>query len=279
MAQEIVVTAIIIITGVLVAVIAFLKILSNKHELPDMELYHKPFPAEWRLILKKQWPIYSRLPEDLRDQLEQLALVFLERIEIRGIEGLEINDEIRVLTASQACILLINQKSFFPNKLRSVVIRPKGYTATQHESYGGIVSEKKIQVLGQSWENGLVVLSWDNTKSGARNAKDGRNLVMHEFAHQLDQADGQADGAPILGSPEQYAKWRKVCSRVFADLQRKIEEGEKTLIDEYGATNPAEFFSVVTETFFEKPFYLKKRRPELYQLFQEYYQIDPLNWK
>ena len=279
MAQEIVVTAIIIIAGALVAVIACFKILGNKHDLSDMEIYRKPFPAEWRLILKKQWPIYSRLPEDLRDQLEQLALIFLERIEIRGIEGLEINDEIRVLTASQACILLINQKSFFPNKLRSVVIRPKGYTATQHESYGGITSEKKIQVLGQSWESGLVVLSWDNTKSGARNAKDGRNLVIHEFAHQLDQADGQADGAPILGSPEQYAKWRKVCSRVFTDLQRKIEEGEKTLIDEYGATNPAEFFSVVTETFFEKPFYLKKRRPELYQLFQEYYQIDPLNWR
>ncbi len=270
---------IIIVVGLLVAVIAATRSMSDNEELPDMEICHKPFPPEWRLILEKQWPIYSRLPEDLRNQLEQLTLIFLERIEIRGVEGLEITDEIRVLTASQACILLINQKSFFPNKLRSVVIRPRGYTATQHESYGGITSEKKIQVLGQSWENGLVVLSWDNTKTGARNARDGRNLVIHEFAHQLDQADGQADGTPILGSPEQYAKWRKVCSRVFGDLQRKIEEGEKTLIDEYGATNPAEFFSVVTEIFFEKPFYLKKRRPELYQLFQEYYQVDPLSWK
>ena len=272
-------TAIIIIVGTLIAVIVGSRILKHTHDLPDLEIHRKPFPDQWRWILKKQWPLYSRLPEDLRDQLEQLVLVFLERIKIRGVEGLDIDDEIRVLTASQACILLINQKSFFPKKLRSVVIRPKGYTATQHESYGGITSEKEIQVLGQSWENGLVVLSWDNTRSGARNAKDGRNLVIHEFAHQLDQADGRADGAPILGSPEQYAKWRKVCSRVFTDLQRKIEEGEKTIIDEYGATNPAEFFSVVTETFFEKPFYLKKRRPELYQLFQEYYQIDPLSWK
>lgn len=255
------------------------KILSSESARPVIEIRHKPFPVEWRSILENQWPIYSRLPEELRGQLEQLSLIFIERIEIRGIEGLEITDEIRVLTASQACLLLINQKTFFPDKLRSVVIRPRGYTATQLESYGGITSEKEIQILGQSWENGLVVLSWDNTKSGACNAKDGRNLVIHEFAHQLDQADGRADGAPILGSREQYAKWRRVCSRIFTDLQAKVEEGDKTVIDEYGATNPAEFFSVVTETFFEKPFYLKKKRPELYELFEEYYQVDPLNWK
>jgi len=265
--------------GVLFVAGLAVKMLSIESARPEIKIRHKPFPVEWRSILEKQWPIYSRLPEELRDQLEQLSLIFLERIEIRGIEGLEMTDEIRVLTASQACLLLVNQKSFYPDKLRSVVIRPRGYTATQHETYGGITSEKEIQVLGQSWEHGLVVLSWDNAKSGAHNSKDARNLVIHEFAHQLDQADGIPDGTPVLGSREQYAKWRKVCSRIFTDLQEKVEKGDKTVIDEYGATNPAEFFSVVTETFFEKPFYLKKKRPELYELFTEYYQVDPLSWK
>lgn len=270
---------ILIVIGTFSAAALASQILKFEQTAPALKIHHRPFPLEWREILTKQWPIYNRLPESLRDQLEQLSLIFIERIEIRGIEGLEITDEIRILTASQACLLLVNQKTFFPAKLKSVVIRPKAYTATEHDSMGGVHSEREILVLGQSWENGLVVLSWDNTRTGANNAKDGRNLVLHEFAHQLDQADGQADGAPILGSREEYQRWQSVCSRVFADLQAKVKDGNKTLIDEYGATNPAEFFSVVTETFFEKPYYLKKKRPELYKLFADYYQVDPLGWE
>ncbi len=269
---------IIIIILILLTAILSSKLLAKKSLRPQIDVPRKPFPTEWKSILEKQWPLYLQLPNELQDQLEQLTLLFIDRIDIRGAEGLEITDEIRVLTASQACLLLVNQGTFFPDKLRSVVIRPKGYTATKQEAYGGIHTEKTIQVLGQSWESGLVVLSWDNTKSGAQNTKDGRNLVLHEFAHQLDQADGLADGAPILGSKDQYKQWRKVCTRVFADLQQKVESGDKTVIDYYGATNPAEFFSVTTETFFEKPYYLKKKRPELYELFAEYYKVDPLTW-
>ena len=264
--------------GTLGAAALAAKILNSEQAAPALKIHHRPFPVEWRAILKDNWPLYSNLPDNLREQLEQLTLVFLERIEIRGIEGLEITDEIRVLTASQACLLLVNRNTFFPSKLKSVVIRPSAYTATQTSSAGGIQGERDILVLGQSWENGLVLLSWDNTQTGAANTKDGRNLVLHEFAHQLDQADGVADGAPILGSKEEYERWLEVCSRVFTDLKSKVEKGDKTLIDDYGATNPAEFFSVVTETFFEKPFYLKKRRPELYQLFCDYYRVDPLSW-
>lgn len=269
---------IIIGAGTLGAAALAAKLLNSEQAEPVLQIHHRPFPVEWREILQEKWPLYNRLPEDLNDQLEQLTLVFLERIEIRGIEDLEITDEIRVLTAAQACLLLVNRNTFFPSKLKSVVIRPKAYTATQTDSAGGVHGEREILVLGQSWENGLVVLSWDNTETGAANMKDGRNLVLHEFAHQLDQADGTADGAPILGSKEEYDRWQQVCSRVFADLKAKVEAGDKTLIDDYGATNPAEFFSVVTETFFEKPYYLKKRRPELYALFSDYYRVDPLEW-
>ena len=270
---EITIILLILLTGILLS-----KVLAKKSPRPQIDTPRKTFPTEWKSILEKKWPLYLQLPKELQDQLEQLTLLFIERIDIRGAEGLEITNEIRVLTASQACLLLVNQGTFFPDKLRSVVIRPKGYTATKQETYGGIHAEKNIKVLGQSWESGLVVLSWDNTKSGARNSKDGRNLVLHEFAHQLDQADGLADGAPILGSKKQYKQWRKVCTRVFADLKQKVESGDKTVINYYGATNPAEFFSVTTEAFFEKPYYLKKKRPELYELFAEYYKVDPLTW-
>ena len=172
--------------GTLGAAALAAKMLNSEQAAPALKIHHRPFPVEWREILKDNWPLYSNLPDNLREQLEQLTLVFLERIEIRGIEGLEITDEIRVLTASQACLLLVNRNTFFPSKLKSVVIRPSAYTATQTSSAGGIQGERDILVLGQSWENGLVVLSWDNTQTGAANTKDGRNLVLHEFAHQLD---------------------------------------------------------------------------------------------
>lgn len=242
-----------------------------------LELPRKPFPDNWREMLRDRWPLYSVLPETLQHQLEQLTLVFLDRIEFQGVE-MEVTDEMRVLTAAQASLLLLNQDTFYSPNLRSVVFHPSAYTATSHDQAGGETMEKQIAVQGQSWGSGSVVLSWDNTRTGAANAKDGRNLVLHEFAHQLDQADGVADGAPALGSREQYQRWQKICSRVFADLKDKVERGNKTVIDDYGATNPAEFFAVTTETFFEKPHQLKKKRPELYELFSEYYRVNPLSW-
>jgi len=265
-----------IITALLAGAVWVLRSTPSKQE--SLELPNKPFPDEWRKILSDGWPIYRRLPEELKNELEQLTLVFLDRIEFRGVEGLKVTDEIRVLTAAQACLLLLNQGTFFTNKLKSVVMYPKAYKATTRDSFGAESAERQIAVQGQSWENGLVALSWDNTHTGAANTRDGRNLVLHEFAHQLDQADGLADGAPALGSKEQYRRWQTVCSRVFADLQDKVDRGQKTVIDEYGATNPAEFFSVATETFFEKPSQLNKKRPELYKLLREYYRVDPLTW-
>ena len=270
-----------LIIAAVAIVIATIVVRSMKSkDSPDcIELSDKPFPEEWRKILQSGWPLYNKLPDDLRHQLEQLTLVFLDRIDFRGVDGLTITDEIRVMTSAQACILLLNQGTFFTNKLRSAVIHPKAYSATSHDTIAGETTEKKIAVQGQSWENGLVVLSWDNTRTGAANAKDGRNLVIHEFAHQLDQSDGLTDGAPVLGSREQYKRWQRICSRVFSDLQDKVDRGQKTVIDDYGATNPAEFFSVATETFFEKPYQLNKKRPELYDLLREYYRVDPLTWR
>ena len=268
---------IVLATGVIAAGM-FWALKSRRAENP-IKLPNDPFPEEWRGILKSSWPIYRKLPDDLRGELEQLTLFFLNRIDFRGVDGLEITDKIRVLTAAQACLLLLNQGIFFTKKLRSVVIHPKAYSTSSHDSIAGETTEGRIAVQGQSWENGCVVLSWDNTRTGAANAKDGHNLVLHEFAHQLDQADGLADGAPALGSREQYKRWQKICSRVFADLQQQVDRGHKTVIDDYGATNAAEFFSVSTETFFEKPRQLNKKRPELYDLLREYYRVDPLTWR
>jgi len=113
---------------------------------------------------------------------------------------------------------------------------------------------------------------------GAVNFRDGHNVAMHEFAHQLDQEDGRADGAPILESRSAYSAWSQVFSKEYAQLQQKTGQGKKSLMDKYGATDPAEFFAVATETFFEKPSQLQKKHPELYHELQGFYKVNPIEW-
>ena len=123
-----------------------------------------------------------------------------------------------------------------------------------------------------------MVLAWDSVKQGAINFKDGRNVVMHEFAHQLDQEDGTADGAPILEVGTAYTSWAEVFSREFLQLQKKKKKRKRSVFNKYGATNPAEFFAVVTESFFEKPKQFQKKHPELFEELRDYYKVNPIEW-
>ena len=132
--------------------------------------------------------------------------------------------------------------------------------------------------LGESWDCGVVVLSWDSVLGGARNFEDGHNVAFHGFAHQLDQEDGAADGAPILESRSAYAAWARIFKQEYDALVAKTAKGRKSTLDRYGATNPAEFFAVATETFFEKPHQLKAKHPELFKELQYFYTVDPTNW-
>jgi Mlc titration factor MtfA (ptsG expression regulator) len=132
--------------------------------------------------------------------------------------------------------------------------------------------------LGESWDCGVVVLSWNSVIGGARNFEDGHNVAFHEFAHQLDQEDGVADGAPILGARSAYAAWAQVFSREYKTLVKRTRRGRKDIMDRYGATNPAEFFAVATETFFEKPRQMKEKHPQLFDEMKRYYRVDPADW-
>ena len=132
-------------------------------------------------------------------------------------------------------------------------------------------------MLGESWGNGRVILSWDDVEKGVRDFRDGHNVVLHEFAHQLDAESGSTNGAPPLWR-NSYAAWAQVFTENFEDLGARSFSGLKTVMDDYGTTNPAEFFAVATETFFEKPHQLAKHRPELYEELKTYYQSDPRDW-
>ncbi len=247
-----------------------------------------PFPRAWVEILEQRLPPYRHLPPHLQTQLQQLVKMFVYEKTFIGCAGLEITDEIRVTIAAGACLLLLNRTTNEYHGLRWIYVYPSAFVAHQKmQDDAGVVSEGRVDLLGESWDNGKVILSWDDVEHGVSDFTDARNVVLHEFAHQLDHENGATDGAPILrsfrgqgsrGGESAYSIWAKVFSEEFAALQRDVQRGEHNLLDHYGATNPAEFFAVATETFFEKPHDMQLQHPALYTELKNYYQLDPTEW-
>ncbi|HEX5725341.1 MAG TPA: M90 family metallopeptidase [Longimicrobiaceae bacterium] len=236
----------------------------------------QPFPPEWLRIVEKNVPMYRRLSEEDRRALLGHVHVFLAEKRFEGCGGLELTDEIRVTIAAQACVLLLRlQDNDYYSRLRSILVYPRGYIAHQATQDGHVVHEGPSARLGESWADGAVVLSWQDARAGAANAGDGANVVLHEFAHQLDQEDGAADGTPELESFAAYLPWARVLSEEYLALRRAARKGGGTVLDRYGTQNEAEFFAVATEAFFEKPALLQRRHPELYEELKDYYNQDP----
>jgi Mlc titration factor MtfA (ptsG expression regulator) len=234
------------------------------------------FPTRWLEILERYVPYYRILPEQDQAELQWLIQVFLSEKRFEGLDGLEITDEIRLTIAAQACILLLKRKTDFYPLLVSVLVYPEAFIAPmKKQGPGGIVSEGTQVLSGQTWNQGSLALSWKDVLRGAADTRDGRNVVFHEFAHQLDSEAGAADGAPLLPDPSMYDAWARICEGEYRALIRNIEQNRPTLIGTYAATSPAEFFAVATEFFFEKPLELKRHHSELYELLKMFYMQDP----
>ena len=236
----------------------------------------RPFPAEWREIIAANVPYSLALDAADREILEGLVLVFLDEKDFDGCQEFEITDEVRVTVAAQACFLLLHREADFYPSLKLILVYPAAYRTTSERrlSDGTVVADDSVR-LGESWHRGSVVLSWEDVKEGARDARDGRNLVLHEFAHQLDAEAGGHDGAPRLKSRARYEPWARVLGEAYRNLVKDVQRGKRTAIDSYGAENPAEFFAVVTEEFFEQPLQLERKFPELYEQFKIFYCQDP----
>jgi Mlc titration factor MtfA (ptsG expression regulator) len=260
----------------LVVIFLIAKILSRQAK--RKHLLSMPFPDEWIKIIENNVPLYNRIPETLKKQLHGLINIFLTEKNFEGCGGLEITDEIKITIAAQACMLLLNRNTSYFRKLHTIYVYPHTYIAKTISSNGRITIEGQDARLGESWQNGPVVLAWDSVKGGTSNIYDARNVVIHEFAHQLDQEDGSADGAPILEKRARYVTWARVLSKEYETLQRKKKKHRRSILNKYGATNPAEFFAVATETFFEKPKQMKKKHKELYDEMRNYYRLDPAEW-
>ncbi len=235
-----------------------------------------PFPPAWRRILRRRVPAAARLPADLQRRLKGHIQVFLAEKPFIGCAGQHVGDEQRVTIAAQACLLLLGQPRprYYP-RLREVLVYPDAFVVDRLMAQaGGVVQERRQALAGESWTQGRVILSWAETLSGAADPVDGRNVVVHEFAHQIDQDKGVADGRPWRASRAQRRRWVQVMDEAFERLRQQ----PSALISDYGATEPAEFFAVVSELFFEQPQALAAEVPAVYRELALLYQVNPLAW-
>jgi hypothetical protein len=240
-----------------------------------------PFPAEWRAFVERNVPIFRRLSPDDQNELLGHAQVILAEKNFEACGGLVLTDEMRVTIAAQASILLLHRTTDYYPRLTSILIYPGPYVVPETRPLaGGMWQEGDSVRLGHTGARlDALVISWNDTLRGARRMDDGHNVVLHEFAHQLDFEDRATNGTPLLQTRSQYAAWFRALEPEYEALRAAADEGATTFLDQYGATSPAEFFAVVTEFFFEKPRELLEKHPVIYQQLLAFYQQDPASWK
>ncbi len=239
----------------------------------------RPFPAAWRTLLERRVPLVRRMPPALRAQLEGHIQAFVAEKSFVGCAGFEVTDEARVVIAAQACLLLLNRRTDYFPKVVDILVYPAAFVVERvRPGPSGIHEEQRQALTGEAWTHGQVVISWEDALAGAADPADGRNVVIHEFAHQLDQWKGYANGAPWLGRRDRYPRWSAIMHEEYARLRQQAASGEASLFSFYGATAPAEFFAVVSEAFFERAREVALLYPALYGELRELYRLDPAGW-
>lgn len=243
-------------------------------------LRQRPFPDAWRRTLERNAWFYGELSEKDRTKLRADIQVFVAEKNWEGCGGLEINDEIRVTIAAQACLLVLGFDNEYFDQVLSILVYPDVYIAPdQMLTKGGLVIEGESIREGEAWSRGPVILSWADALADGRRQSEGDNLVIHEFAHQLDMQNGaETDGVPPMTDSELIERWLEVAGAEFKQLQRDCELGRYTLLDCYGSGEPSEFFAVAAECFFVQPRRMRARHGRLYQLFRDYFRQDPAEW-
>ncbi|MBC7835833.1 MAG: zinc-dependent peptidase [Phycisphaerales bacterium] len=244
---------------------------------------HEPLPPRDVGTLHDSLGFYRSLTGEERTRLGQFARILIREKNWEGCGGLVLSQEIKLIIAAQAALLLIGmdldplRDRVFPN-VRSILVYPAGFVAPLPRlGAGGVITEGHAN-LGEAHYNGLsggpVIVSWRDALEGGLRADDGRNLVLHEFAHKLDFLDGVIDGTPPLDAGEDYTRWKHVMSAHHNDLVRRARARAPSVLNYYGATNPAEFFAVATEAYFERGDAMRQWLPELYVLLRGYYKQD-----
>lgn len=237
------------------------------------KILETPFPRDWLATLEAI-PHVPILAAGRRQEHQNATQIFLAEKTFEGCGGLVLTDAMRVTIAGLATLLVLGMPATQFDHVESILVYPDAFTTPKKVDMGGIALEDEAHLLGEAHYRGPVILSWAEIEEDVREPWVGRNLVFHEFAHQLDMMNGEADGVPEL--PQAMREpWAKVMAKEYRRLQKRSHRHRDTLLDPYGATEPAEFFAVITETFFDSPLDLEIEHPELYDMLRQYYCLDP----
>lgn len=229
-----------------------------------------PFPVHYGDMLRRFLP-YQVLSTEERKRFQAKFLYFLDDKIFNGVGDLQVTEEMKILIAAEACLMITNLPGGVYPGLKNIYIMedvfiPKDNPVNVHT---GLPTHSAR--LGEAWKAGPIVLSWKSIAQGS-------SVIFHEFSHQLDQQDGNFDGTPDLGVKGNYDKWAQIMGQEFLQLRKRVGEHHSSDIDTYGATNEAEFFAVVTEYFFTRPTLLKEKHPKIFEIYQNYFKLDPSLW-
>ncbi len=241
-------------------------------------LMNRPFPLLWEKALENV-PLYKRLPEEDRRELKGLIQVFLAEKNFEGCGGFVITDEVRLPIAAQACILLLHRKPRFYPGLSSIIIYPDEYCAPFRDvDESGVVTEWTDRLSGESRQEGSIVLSWKDVTGEGLKLREAYNVVLHEFAHQLDAEDGITAGARLAEDAGQSCAMFEILEQAHRRLRYDVRRGRVTALDPYGEESLEEFFAVATELFFERPTALRVWDSGLFAGLVRYYRQNPAEW-
>jgi len=242
-------------------------------------LLAQPPPDEWLAILEQNVAVYARLAADQKRQLVAAVQIIIAERPFEGLRGLEITEEVQVTIAGQAALLVLEGGGYYFDRVGAIYVQPSSHHSRAYHDLGGAwLVVEGVPLLGQAMDHSVVRLAWDAVLHGGRNATDGENVVLHEFAHHLDALDGAIDGIPPLARERQSRHWSETFDEELRVLRDWLRAGHETLLPEHAAENPAELFAYSTECFFEQPRELEEWHSALFECLLEFYKTDPRLW-
>jgi MtfA peptidase len=236
----------------------------------------EPFPENWNAFLESNVAHFRLLSPEQQAALKGIVQVVVAEKSWEGCQGLQVSDEMKVTVAAQAGVMLLGMDHDYFSRVRTILLYPSGFNIPEdpfhQDGQGG------IDASGQAVYRGPVILAWDEALAEGRDPSCGSNVVMHEFAHQLDFLDGYVDGMPEIPDRRLAERWEQVVAIEYQNLLHELRMDHDTLLGEYAGSNIGEFFAVACERFFTVPTLLKRAHPELYDLFAGFYRLDPTTW-
>jgi Mlc titration factor MtfA (ptsG expression regulator) len=242
------------------------------------KLLAEPFPPHWEVLLRRNVGHYPRLSDAERAKVRDIARVLVAEKSWEGVGGLVATEEIRLTVAAQAALLLLGREHDYYARVAAVVVYPGAFRTPVEEDGWEDDGLSEDPLSGQAVYRGPVILSWDEALAEGRDPDGGHNVVVHEFAHQLDFLDGATDGTPALDDPDLLARWGPVMQAAFDAHRQALDAGADTFFTEHAGENEAEFFADASEAFFCRPHDLEAEARGVFGLLQGFYKLDPRRW-